>query len=172
MRVAFRVAPNRTVVSSHCRTKSATGPRFVYLRAAGAPRAKCSSALRGTLGAFGPMRGGVGRWGGCWSIDRVSRRGDYGAVSGNDRAFCLRGHGRGAGPVGSREIRFRSGPRGLDHADARMFVAPDESPRRAALLLQAGGDCPRLGRERATRYLRTAKMRIAARVRQHHGDTS
>jgi hypothetical protein len=57
-------------------------------------------------------------------------------------------------------------------ADARMFVAPDESPRRAALLLQAGGDCHRHGRERATRYLPTANMRIAARVRQHLGDTS
>jgi hypothetical protein len=44
-----------TIASSRCRTKTATGLRFVYLQAAGAPRAKCSSAPRGTLGAFGPM---------------------------------------------------------------------------------------------------------------------
>ena len=39
-----------TVASSCCRTKAVTARRFVYLQAVGAPRAKCSSALRGTLG--------------------------------------------------------------------------------------------------------------------------
>ena len=38
--------------------------------------------------------------------------------------------------------------------------------------LQTHGDCPRHGRERATPCLRTAKMRIATRIRQHLGDRS
>ncbi len=87
------------------------------------------------------------------------------------------GHGRGADSVGRREIRFWSGPgrrarTPTRRGDEARISAAKTNRRVEQCYLQTRGGCPRYARERATRCLGTAKIRIVARIRQHLGGKS